>query len=289
MPDDARMTMNMKMLRVVVAGVASIAAAAGMAISGGRPGTAVTCQRTVAIDPQVTVSEAGRSLTFVVYTGGCTAPGEVSFAVTDGTARRGVDFLLDNGRLQWGTGDVSSRRITATVLNDTIAESPIEYFRVTLTSLSGGVRVASTTGVGRLFDEDSGPRLATVDSRVCLVTGSPEKVGCSLPSGTMSGQPVGTETIEPGHIIVMPVTLNAPNGTDQSVNVDTFDGTLLAGLDYEPVHSRVTIPAGTTVVFVQVRLLPHAFTQNGKYFNVQVSSYTGGGIVSGIGQVTVTA
>jgi hypothetical protein len=74
MPDDARMTLNTKMLRAVIAGVAGLVAATVVIAGGGPPGVAAgQCQRSVAIDPQISVSEAGRTLTLVVNTGGCAA------------------------------------------------------------------------------------------------------------------------------------------------------------------------------------------------------------------------
>ena len=109
------MTMNSKMLRVFVASVAGLAAAVAAMGIGGLPGAAASCQRSVAIDPQVTVSEAAGTLTFVVHTGSCAAAGSVSYVVADGAARRPGDFLLANGQLLWATGDTSSRRITATI------------------------------------------------------------------------------------------------------------------------------------------------------------------------------
>ncbi|WP_162907566.1 Calx-beta domain-containing protein [Allorhizocola rhizosphaerae] len=283
------MTLNIKMLRAVVAGVAGLAAAMAVAVGGGPPGVAAgTCQRSVAIDPQVTVSEAGRGLTFVVYTGGCAAAGEVSYVVTDGTAKRQLDFMLDNGRLTWAAGDTTARRITATIIGDNLIEGPFEDFRVALVFPSRDVRVASGPGQGRIFDDDVQSRLATVDSRTCLVTRKGDKPVCALPPGVLAPMDAGVKTFEPGHIIQVPLVLNEANATTQSAHLDTADGTLLGGVDYEPVHTTVHIPAGALVVFVEVKLLPNAFTHtSGHYFHVYVSGYTAGSVIAGSGQVTI--
>jgi len=279
---NARMTMNMTMLRTVVASMAGLAVAAATVIGSGGPAgaaAAFSCQRSVAIDPQVTVSEAGRSLTFVVHTGGCAAPGEVSFEVMDGTAHRQADFLLGNSTLYWVAGDMSPRRITATIFDDALSEATLETFSVTLTSPSTDVRMAARFGLARIFDNDTRDRLATLDSRVCLVY----KDGCA--AGFPS--PLGVWTFEPGLIISVPIIVNAAGPASQSASFDTSDGTLIAGLDYEPVHQTVNIPPGATVVYVPVKLLPHALTQNGAHLNVHVSNYPGGGVISNNGQVTV--
>ncbi len=279
---NARMTMNMTMLRAVVAGVAGLALAASTVIGGGGPASAAaefSCQRSVAIDPQVTVSEAGRSLTFVVYTGGCAASGEVSFAVTDGTAQRQADFLLGNGTLQWAAGDMSPRRITATIFDDLVSESTFETFSVTLTSPSVDVRIAARLGLARIFDNDTRDRLATLDSRICLVY----KDGCA--AGFPS--PLGVWTFEPGLIISVPLVVNSAAPNAQTASFDTSDGSLVAGLDYVPVHNVVNIPPTATVVYMPVRLLPHALTQNGAYLNIYVSNYTGGGVISNFGQIMI--
>jgi hypothetical protein len=286
MTDDARMTMNSKMLRVFVASLAGLAAAVTAMGVEGVPGTAAPCQRSVAIDPQVTVSEATPTLTFVVYSGSCAAAGSVSYVVSDAGARRPGDFVLANGILSWGPGDTSSRRITATIVADRLLEAQLEDFKVTLVEPSAGVRVASASGQGRIFDDDSERHLVTVDDRVCLLgasdPASPVPLATPTPTAT-------TCTIEPGHIsyLLSPIVLNAPNATSQSLHFETSDGDLVAGLDYVAVSQTVVIPAWTIAVFVQVKLLPHAFTVGG-HFNVHISGYTGGGaIVAGDGQITV--
>lgn len=293
MTDDAHMTMktmNAKLLRALVASMAGLGVAVAIATTGSLPGVAVSCQRSVAIDPQVTVSEATNTLSFVVHTGSCAAAGYVSYTVTDGTARRPADFLLGNGRLQWGAGDTSSRRITATIVGDALTEAALEDFRITLVYPSRDVRIAAAVGQGRIFDNDTPAHLATVDSQMCLVGGNVDRTGSPSPSPSPlpTPSPSSTCTIEPGHIIIAPIIFNVPNATDQAVLFETSDGDLRANIDYVPVRRMVIVPAGSTAAFVEIRLLPHAFTQSGRYFNTHISDYTGGGrIIEGNGRVTV--
>jgi len=289
MPDDARMTTKMKMLRALIAGVATVSAAVAAMGGGGQPGIAAECQRSIAIDPQATVSEVNRTLTFVVHTNSCAQAGYVSFVVTDRTAERPADFMLENGRLEWAAGDTSRRLITATITGDQLTEEPLENFTVMLVEPSETVRVASAAGEARIFDDDDEKQLpaAAVDDRICLVSDEasclPREQGAPVPFCASKG----TCTFEPGHIIIAPIVVDIPNGSDETVFFATSDGGLVAGLDYVPVSQAVVIPAGTTVAHVQIELLPHAFTQSGKSFNIHVSNYSVGGIVDGDGLVTI--
>lgn len=290
MPDDARMTMNMKKLRVLVAGLVGASAALAVAGGGGQPGSAASCQRSVAIDPQATVSESARTLTFVVYTNSCAAAGSVSYTVTDGTAQRPADFMLESGRLSWAAGDLSSRRITATIAADQLREAPLEEFKVMLVDPTEEVRIASPNGQARIFDDDSPGRSALVDDRICLISGESSCLPQSSGGGTEPfSNPKGGYTIEPGHVIIAPIVLNTANSVDVTVLFQTSDGGLVGGLDYVPVSQYVVIPAGTTVAHVEIQLLPHAYTQPGHYFNTHVTSYTAGIVVDGNGLVTVVA
>jgi hypothetical protein len=161
--------------------------------------------------------------------------------------------------------------------------------------------VASAVGQGRILDNDTRNRLATVDSRVCLIdsdpirsTPDPAPTRSSSPDPTPTPSPtqdsVGSCTIEPGNIVIAPIILNIPNPTAQSLLFETSDGDLLANLDYVPVRRFVVIPAGVMYAFVQITLLPHAFTQSGGHFNTHISHYTGGGqVIAGNGQITVCA
>jgi hypothetical protein len=301
------MTMKSKMLRVFAAVLAGLGAAAAAIGAGGQPGAAVPCQRSVAIDPQVTASEAAGTLTFVVYTGSCPAAGTVSYVVTDSTARRPGDFQLTGGRFFWGVGDASTRTISAEILDDRLIEAPLEDFAVVLVQASDDIRVVGAVGLGRIFDDDTARPMATVDDRICLAA-TPERGDWPAPAPNWSSSPVPTPspslspsplptptpwesacTIEPGHISFTrgAIRLNITNAAAQSVQFRTSDGSLLANLDYVPVQREVVIPPGETTVFVEVKLLPHAFLRGG-YFNVHISGYTGGGqVVAGDARITV--
>ncbi|MDI1463270.1 Calx-beta domain-containing protein [Catellatospora sp. KI3] len=283
------MTMKSRMLPALVAGAVALATVIAATAVGDQPRAAADCQRSVAIDPQVTVSEAAATLTFTVYTASCAAAGSVSYAVTDGTAHRPGDFALAGGVLQWPAGDSGLRQIQAVIVGDAVTEALLEDFTVTLTNPSPDVRIAAATGRGRIFDNDTSIRAVTADSRLCLL--DPRTSPPPSPSPTPSPKPdPGTVvpcTIEPGNIVSTPLATNNPSTLDQVVTVRTSDGDLTAGLDYVAVNRTLTVPAGQTGVYVPVQLLPHAFTQSWKYFNLTVTYYSGGTVVTGTAKVTL--
>ena len=291
------MTMKSRMLSALGAAVTALAAVIAATAVADLPGAAADCQRSVAIDPQVTVSEAAGTLTFTVYTASCAAAGSVAYTVTDGTARRPGDYQLASGVLQWPAGDTGSRQIRATISGDVLTEALLEDFTVTLGSPSQSVRIVSASGRGRIFDDDTQLRAATIDHRLCLLeprTSPPPPTALPSPSPTTkpdpdpgSGTPATPCTIESGNIISSPFGLNTPLTADATVHFRTSDGDLLAGLDYVAVDRTITIPAGATTVAVPIQLLPHAFTQQGRHFDVVISSFSGGQVVSGSARVTV--
>ncbi|GHJ49310.1 hypothetical protein Cs7R123_66520 [Catellatospora sp. TT07R-123] len=277
------------MLPALVAGAVALAAVITATTVGGQPGAAAACQRSVAIDPQVTVSEATATLTFTVYTASCAAAGSVGYTVTDGTAHRPADFELPGGLLQWPAGDGGLRQIQAVIVRDTVSEALLEDFTVTLVNPSPDVRIVAATGRGRIFDNDTPIRAATVDSRLCLIE---PRTSPPPPPPSPSPRPdPGTTavpcTIEPGNIVSTPLATNDPSTLDQAVTFKTSDGDLFAGLDYVAVNRTVVVPAGQTSVYVPIQLLPHALTQNGKYFNVAITYYSAGTVVTGTARVTV--
>ncbi|MEV4416834.1 Calx-beta domain-containing protein [Catellatospora sp. NPDC049609] len=291
------MTMKSRMLPALAAAVTAMAAVTAAAAVADQPGAAADCQRSVAIDPQVTVAESAGTLTFTVYTASCAAAGSVAYTVTDGTARRPGDYQLASGVLQWSAGDTGSRQVRAAVTGDGLTEPLLEDFTVTLGNPSQHVRVVSPVGRGRIFDDDTQLRAATIDHRLCLLeprTSPPPPTPLPSPSPSSKPDPDpgwGTTptpcTIESGNIVSTPFGLNTPATAGQTVHFRTSDADLVAGLDYVAVDRTITIPAGATTVVIPIQLLPHAFTQSGKHFDVVISSYSAGEVVSGTARVTV--
>jgi Calx-beta domain len=286
MPHDARMTMTQKLLRGLTAGVVGLAAATAVVGGGGQPGSTAACQRSIAIDPQVTVSEENKTLTFVVHTNSCASAGHVSVRAVDGTAKRPDDFTLDeNLLLRWPEGDVSSRLITARITPDEVREGLLEDFGVVLVFPSDTVRITQGKGHARIFEDDGQERAAGIDDGICLISG-PESC---RPDQRGEGRapfmgPIGVETIEPAHLVV---ALNQPNPTSQLVQFRTRDGGLQANVDYVPVSRYVFIPQGAYFVIVDVPLLANAFTQPGDSFFGEISGYTAGTVADPIASFTM--
>jgi len=67
---------------------------------------------------------------------------------------------------------------------------------------------------------------------------------------TLVGFAAATSTVEAGATATVPVRLNQPAATDQTVHVTSTDGTAHAGDDYTAIDADVTIPAGSTTATV---------------------------------------
>lgn len=285
------MTLKQKMLRGLIAGAVGLAAAVAAVGGGGLPGSAATCQRSIAIDPQVTASEMSRSLTFVVHTNSCAAAGSVSFDVVNtGSAQRPDDFMLEDGVLTWQTGDLSNRKITATINNDLLREALFEDFNVVLLNPSTGLRVTGGgKGQGRIFDDDMQGRFTATDDQICLISGDNSCLPIRPSSATPAPQfgPIVKQTIEPGNLVYAPIVLNTTSASNSTIHFATANGGLMENVDYVPVNRDVNVPAGATVVFVTIQLLPHAYTQPGQSFYTQLSGYTAGMIADPTGVVTM--
>jgi hypothetical protein len=134
----------------VAAAPAAPSAAAGWSPAG------EPCQRTVAIDAQVTAGESAGALTFAVRSAGCPAAGAVTYTVTAGSALPTADFTLSSGTLRWNAGDTSVRSIVATIADDPVREAALEDFTVRLDTAGAGVVVLHGGGQGRILDDDGG-------------------------------------------------------------------------------------------------------------------------------------
>lgn len=277
----------MTMLRAFIASlVGAVTAVAAMGAGGGQPGSAFPCQRAVAIDPQMTVSEGGGTLIFTVRTNSCAQAGSVFYRVFDGSAQRPNDFMLENGRLDWAAGDVSYRHIKASINGDREIEPSLEEFTVVLFSGSDTVRIASAESSGRIFDDDTQLHSAVVDNTICLISGETSCVPAPPREPGIFLGPIGTNTLENGNTAV-PIELNQANAFDTTVLFNTQSGGLIEGVDFVGVHQPVLIPAGETVVYVIVQFTASAFSKPGQSLYTQVSNYGAGTIVDGNGVVTM--
>jgi hypothetical protein len=268
----------------VLAGCAAVVVTVAMSLAlGGRAGAAVSCQRTVAINPQVTVGEGAGRLIFTVFSGECAAAGQVAYTVTAGTAQPTADFVLSAGQVRWGTGDFGARTIIATVVGDTLREADLEDFTVTLTNPSPAVRLIHATGHGRILDDDRLGLAWAIDDQFCpapplvmpVPPGDPwltaeQRYLCDFGHGVIDAMP---DTPLPG-----PVTLIW----------ETVDGTARAGVDFVRVAQQTqSVPAGATLVELPVRLLSRPTGTPSRWFQVRIVASSHGTVVDAVAVVTL--
>jgi hypothetical protein len=112
-----------------------------------------------------TVDEAAGTATFTVsLSNALPHPVAVDFAIADGTATAGSDYLAQTGTLTFAPG-VTSQTITIPILNDAVFEGN-ETFTVNLSNASGDT-IKDGLGVGTITDDDLPAALNIAD----LLTG----------------------------------------------------------------------------------------------------------------------
>jgi hypothetical protein len=239
---------------VAAAIVAGVAQSPGIAHAG-------TCERVVGISPQVSRGEGTGNLTFQVYSIGCAAAGEVTYAVEFGTASP-ADLELPGGRLQWTVGDTRTRQITALLRADPEEEPAVEDFTVRLFATTPTVRVAVATGHGRILDDDGPQPSSAVDDADCLTEEGRPKDCCETMQGMLKDK-----------CVTFRLSIPADQSPAVTIRWSTVDGTARAGVDYVPVIDQTTtIPAGASHVALPVRVLSRPPGTPTRWFQVQISA-----------------
>ena len=85
--------------------------------------------------------------------GGFGRAATVSYATVAGTALASSDFMTRTGTLTWASGDSAPKNIAVPIVNDSIAESP-ETFKVTLSNVTPGTRIATPSATVLIVDDD---------------------------------------------------------------------------------------------------------------------------------------
>jgi hypothetical protein len=277
--------MNHLSRRLLASCAAVVAAITVLVAPGGRPAHAEPCQRTVVINPQVSVGEGAGRLVLAVYSAGCAAAGQVDYAVTPGSAAPGADFELTGGRLTWSPGDTSPRPIVATILGDHATEAVLENFTVTLVNPSGNVVVLNATAQGRILDDDRPDVSWVVDDQLCV----PRLGFTSEALGPDGGLPwFGLRPMcGAGHGVIH----NVPSIVDPAPRMLTWgtsDGTAVAGVDYVGVPAQtVAVPAGAAAVEVNFELLPRPEGTGDRWFLARLAAVSSGTIVDPTAVVTI--
>ncbi|MEY2471085.1 MAG: hypothetical protein QOK28_414 [Actinomycetota bacterium] len=116
---------------------------------------------------------------------------------------------------------------------------------------------------------------------------------CDLSTPTSSGSPklsVFDKSVPEGnltHAIQLRVKLSAPSSSDVTFVVKTANMSATAGFDYVAVNRTVTIPAGSTVVYVPISIKGDHVVEPDEAFRVRLSSPAGGAVL-GRSAATIT-
>jgi hypothetical protein len=152
-------------------------------------------------DAEVVEGDFGtKSMVFTVTRTGSTAnPTTVGYSTSNGTATAGLDFILNQGTLTFGTGE-TTKTVTVLVKGDEIAELDESFF-LNLSNPSNAT-IADGQGFGQILNDDNSPPAVTMPVGPISTT---EEVNVSIPGISVSDPDAGQATIQ--------VTLSAAHGT----------------------------------------------------------------------------
>ncbi len=185
----------------------------------------------------------------------------VPFSTANATAMAGQDYVAQtNGMLTIPAGQLTGT-ISIALLDDT-ADEPDQTFNVVLGTPIGAT-VATGTGVGTILDNDAPPTISIANS--------------SVAEGNAGMTP-----------LLFTVSLSAASDRDVSVDLETLNGTALAGTDYEAKNDTLVIPAGQTSGTITVNVLGDTTHEDDKTFTLDLSAPVNGVFAGGATTATAT-
>lgn len=129
----------------------------------------------IGLDPLTpSIQETAGSVTFTVRRYGSGAGAlSADYTTTDGTAIAGEDYVATSGSLNWTEGDFSTREISVTLVNDSVAETITEAFTLNLSNLVGleSPAFAGATAVITVIDDDNPPVITSQPSSQSIAQG----------------------------------------------------------------------------------------------------------------------
>jgi Calx-beta domain/FG-GAP-like repeat len=176
-------------------------------------------------DVSVTEGDAGTtSAVFTVTLSAASAETvKVNYFLRDNTAKKGVDYELVSGRLEFAPGE-TTKNITVLVINDTLDEFD-KNFSFVLSNPAHAV-IGKSQASGTILDNDPEPVITVNDV---------SNTEASAPGGFAS--------------ILFTATLSAPSAKQISFNHVYSGGTATLNTDYYPqTFTTITFPAGTTTM-----------------------------------------
>ena len=194
----------------------------------------------------------GVSLSFAL-----TAPVEIGYQTSDGTALAGSDYIAQSGVRTIPAYNASAAIPVMIHCDDTVEAD--ETFTVTLTGSTYSTILDGAAAV-TLEDDDTGPVVPAVTIGDAFV------VECTAAGSTP---------------ITFPVTLNQSTSIPVDVDYDTSDITALAGVDYVDASGILTFSIGETYKAVTIYVLCDATDEADETFSVDLVSTTNSTIADG--------
>lgn len=211
-------------------------------------------------DVQAAEGNGGATMTFTITRDAGWFSGDVriSYATADGSAVAPADYAATSGTLSFGGmlfGGTDTRQVTVAIAGDALNELA-ESFRLTIS----GPEVTDGEGTGTIVDDDPEPALTLVDAG---------------PVGEGSGAARFT------------MRLSKPSGRDVSATFATANGSATAGQDYTARGGRLTIPAGSTSVNLDVPIMNDTLDEPSETFELRISAPVAATIADGSATATI--
>ena len=179
------------------------------------------------------LQEANTDMVFVVTLEGLSEKtATVSYATSDGTAKKDKDYEERSGMLTFSPGDPLMQEIRVPILEDALDEEDEETFTVTLSGESNAT-IDDASATGTIVDDDDPPALSIGDES--------------------EGEDVGTMTFT--------VILSTESAKTVRVNYTTVNGTASAPSDYTARNSMLTFSPGDTEKTFTVPIIDDALDE----------------------------
>ncbi|HEX4492043.1 MAG TPA: Calx-beta domain-containing protein [Acidimicrobiia bacterium] len=185
----------------------------------------------------------------------------VRFRTVAGTAAEGQDYTTTGGTVTFAAGQTEADADVA-VVGDAQPE-PNQTMSLRLES-AGDARLASTSAVGTIRDDDPAPPAAP------LIAG-PLLAG-TRPTVSLERGPVVTEGNSGVRDATFTVRVSRRVNREIAIAYATHDGSAIANTDYRPTSGTVVVPAGATRALVRVPVFGDALDEPDEHFTLTLSN-----------------
>jgi hypothetical protein len=172
-------------------------------------------------------------------------PVTVEYSTNPGSASDPQDYIGQAGTLTFAPGTFQ-QHVIVPIQPDTLQEANEQFTLVLNNVKPAGTVPISRTGTGTIIDDD----------------------GVNVSVGDITVQEGNSGTTN----ATFTVFVNQPLFQDLTVDVSTANGTAIAGIDYQPVNTSVTIAAGTFSTTVTVPINGNTTPQPNRDFTLNVAN-----------------